>query len=389
MDFNLTDEQRMLQETVSRLVGSEYDIETRHKHAASPQGFSRDVWGKFAELGLLGVPFGEEAGGFGGGGVELMVVMESFGRGLVMEPYLATVVLGGGLIEALGSAEQQEQYLGRLIEGELLLAFAHGEPDSRYNLSEVATKAGKNGDGYSLSGHKAVVINGDSADVLIVSARVAGDVRSEEGIALFLVDPKAAGVSVRGYPTVDGGHAAEITLDNVQVGADALLGEPGKAFPAIEKVTGRAVAALCAEAVGAMEPAVQLTLDYLKQRKQFGVPIGSFQVLQHRMVEMRIHLEEARSMAIMAANADHAGDADEARRILSAAKVVIGQAGRFIAEQAIQLHGGIGMTWEYSLPHYAKRLVMIDHQLGDADYHLEQVSRLMQVPPAAGEASAG
>ncbi|RFA27255.1 pimeloyl-CoA dehydrogenase small subunit [Alkalilimnicola ehrlichii] len=382
MDFNLTDEQRMLQETVSRLVSSEYDIETRHRYAASEEGFSRDVWSQLADLGLFGVPFSEEAGGFGGGGVELMVVMQEFGRGLVVEPFLSTVVLGGGLIEALGNNGQREEYLGQVIEGSLLLAFAHGEPDSRYNLQQVETRAEKNGGGYRLNGRKAVVFNGDSADKLLVSARTSGAARDAEGISVFLVDRTAPGVTVRAYPNIDGTHAAEVYLDNVDVGADALLGEEGNAFPAIAKVARRGIAALCAEAVGAMEQAVEQTLEYLKQRKQFGVPIGIFQALQHQMVDMRIALEEARSMAIMAANADQAESPEEAERIVHAAKVIIGQAGRKVAESAIQLHGGIGMTWELPLPHFAKRLVMIDHVLGDTDYHLERFSELMETPAA-------
>ncbi len=380
MDFNLNDEQRMLQETVTRLVSTEYDIETRHKYSDSPEGFSREVWGKFAEMGLLGVPFGEDFGGFGGGGVELMVIMEAFGRGLVVEPYLATVVLGGTLIDKAGTEEQRQQYLPRIVEGDLLLAFAHGEPNSRYTLSQVETRAEKSGNGYKLNGHKSVVFNGDSADLLIVSARVAGGANDEDGIGLFLVDPKSAGVRVRGYKTVDGGRAAEVYLDNVEVGADAVLGEAGKAFPAIQEAAGRGITALCAEAVGIMDVQCNMTLDYIKQRKQFGVPIGSFQVLQHRMVDLYMRLEEARSMAILAACNDQLEDPQERQRVLSAAKLLIGQYGRFIAEQSIQMHGGIGMTWEYAGSHYAKRLVMIDHVLGDVDYHLQRYADLMLGP---------
>lgn len=371
MDFNLTDEQRMLQDTVARLIREQYDFESRMKLLDTPEGYSKDIWAQFADLGLLGIPFSEESGGFGGGGVELMLVMQEFGRGLVVEPYLSTVVLAGGLVEALGTAAQKEAVLEPVIGGERIMAFAHGEPESRYELSAVATRAEKAGGGYKLTGHKAVVLHGDSADQLVVSARVSGNDTDTDGIALFLVDADAKGVSRRGYQTADGLRAAEIRLDGVEVGADAVLGEPGKAYDAIEQVVGRAIAALCAEAVGAMDASCKLTLEYLNQRKQFGVPIGKFQALQHRMVDMSIELEQARSMAILAASR-----LDEERTLreqtLSAAKARIGQAGRFVAEQSIQLHGGIGMTWEYAGAHYAKRLVMIDHVLGDTDHHVER-----------------
>lgn len=376
MDFTLTDEQRMLQDTVSRLVRDEYDFEKRLKRAEAPEGFSREMWQQYAEMGLLGIPFAEEQGGFGGGGVELMLIMQEFGRGLVVEPYLASVVLGGGLIEAAGSEAQREELLPGLIEGESLFAFALGEPESRYNLSEVRTRAERNGEGYRLSGRKAVVLHGDSADRLIVCARTDGEETDHDGLSLLLVDPSSRGVEVRGYPTIDGLHAAEVELQDVEVGAEALLGEAGKAWPAIEEATGRAVVALCAEAVGAMEAACELTLEYLKQRKQFGVPIGKFQALQHQMVDMRVELEQARSITILAASRLETPGV-ERERTLSAAKWLIGRAGRRIAEQSIQLHGGIGMTWEYALPHYAKRLIMIDHQLGDVDHHLERFAGLM------------
>jgi alkylation response protein AidB-like acyl-CoA dehydrogenase len=376
MDFRLTDEQRMLQDTVARLMREQYAFETRQKLTESEDGFSREIWAQYAELGLLAIGLSEEAGGFGGA-IELMLVAQELGRGLALEPFLATVVLGGSLIDAAGSAAQKEDLLGRLVGGELLLAFAHGEPQSRYSLTEVQTRAERSGDGWQLSGHKAVVLHGDTADLLIVSARVGGDIRDRDGIGLFLVDPKADGVRVRGYQTIDGLRAAEVFLDGVQVGSDAGLGEPGKAYPAIEYAVGRGVVALCAEAVGAMEVTNEFTLDYLKTRKQFGVPIGKFQVLQHRMVDMQIALEQSRSMAILVASRLEAEEA-ERERAVSAAKHYIGKAGRFISEQAIQLHGGIGMTWEYAMAHYAKRLVMIDHQLGDTEFHLERFAALMQ-----------
>lgn len=378
MDFRLTDEQRMLQDTVARLMRDQYSFETRLKLIDTEPGYSREMWAHYAELGLLGIGLSEESGGFGGP-IELMLVAQELGRGLALEPFLATVVLGGGLIDRTGSAEQKEDLLGRMVSGELLLAFAHGEPQSRYSLSEVQTRAERSGDGWKLSGHKAVVLHGDSADLLIVSARVSGDIRDRDGIGLFLVDPKAAGVQIRGYQTIDGLRAAEISLDGLQVDGDAVLGEPGQAYAAIEATFAHGVVALCAEAVGAMEVTNDFTLEYLKTRKQFGVPIGKFQVLQHRMVDMQIELEQSRSMAILVASRMDA-PTEERERAVSAAKCYIGKAGRFISEEAIQLHGGIGMTWEYAMAHYAKRLVMLDHQLGDTDFHLERFAGLMQDP---------
>ena len=377
MDFSLTDEQRMLQDTAARMIREQYGFEARQKRLESEQGYSPEMWQQYGELGLLGVPFAMENGGFGGGGAELMLVAQEFGKGLVLEPYLATVVLAGGLIEAAGNDRQKERYLAPLIGGELLASFAHGEPQSRYEIHRVETRAEQEGQEYRINGRKAVVLHGDSADLLVVSARVSGEVGDRDGIALFLVDADAAGVERRGYPTIDGLRAAEVVLDNVKVPAAACLGEPGKAADHIDKAMAQGIVALCAEAVGAMEMACDLTLDYLKQRTQFGVPIGKFQALQHRMVDMRIELEQARSMAILAASKLDA-EAAEREPVMSAAKALIGRAGRQIAEEAIQLHGGIGMSWEYSLPHYCKRLVMIDHQLGDLDYHLERFGGMME-----------
>lgn len=376
MDFSLTDEQRMLQDTAARMIREQYGFEARQKWLETELGYSPEMWKQYGELGLLGVPFGMENGGFGGSGVELMLVTQEFGKGLVLEPWLATVVLAGGLIEAAGDDHQKERYLAPIISGELVASFAHGEPRSRYDASWVETRAEKEGQGYRLNGRKAVIPHGDSAGLLVVSARVSGEVGDRDGIALFLVEADAPGIKRRGYPTIDGLRAAEVELDGVQVPAAACLGEPGKAADPIEGAMARGIVALCAEAVGAMEMACDLTLDYLKQRTQFGVPIGRFQALQHRMVDMRIELEQARSMAILAASKLDAG-AVEREPVMSAAKALIGRAGRHIAEEAIQLHGGIGMSWEYSLPHYCKRLVMIDHQLGDLDYHLERFGEMM------------
>jgi pimeloyl-CoA dehydrogenase small subunit len=376
MDFDFTDEQRLLDETVRRLVKDEYDIPKRKRYIAMPEGFSRKLWGRFAELGLLGLPVAEAEGGFGGTAVETMIVMESFGRGLVVEPFLASVVLGGGLVALAGSAAQKQAVLPQVAAGKLLLAFAHGERQSRYTLSDVETTATKDGSGHVLRGQKGVVLHGDSAGTLIVSARTSGSSRERNGISLFLVDAKAKGVAVRGYPTVDGLRAAEITLEAVHVDGDAALGPPGGAYPVIEHAVDRAIAALCAEAVGIMETLNAATLDYLKVRKQFGVPIGSFQVLQHRMADMVLEHEQAKSMAVMAALSADVTDARERRRVISAAKVQIGKSGRFVGQQSIQLHGGIGMTDEYVAGHYFKRLTMIDQCFGDVDYHLDRFAEV-------------
>lgn len=378
MDFRLNEEQQMLQDTVARLVRGEYSFEKRLEFSETEAGFSEDFWNQLSELGLTAVPFSEELGGFGGGGVEVQSVMTELGRGLCLEPYLQSVIFAGGLIGQAGNDSQKEQWLAGIASGELKAAVALQEPQSFYNLNDVETRAEKSGDGYVLNGRKAVVIGGHCADLILVSARTAGDSRDASGISLFALSPDTAGVERRAYPTIDGSKGCDITLNNVQVGADARLGAEGEAAEVIDYQSGRAIAALCAEAVGVMEVANELTLDYLKQRKQFGVPIGKFQVLQHRMVDMMSELEQARSMAILAASVADQDQSDERRRILAAAKNVIGRSGQFISENGIQSHGGIGMTWEYNFAHYAKRLIMINHQLGDDDFHLEQYAALLQ-----------
>ncbi|MBW7471985.1 acyl-CoA dehydrogenase family protein [Marinobacter sp. F4218] len=378
MDFRLNEEQQMLQDTVARLVRGEYSFEKRLEFSETDAGFSEAFWTQLSELGLTAVPFAEELGGFGGGGVEVQSVMTELGRGLCLEPYMQSVILGGGLIDHAGNDSQKERWLTGIASGELKAAVALQEPQSFYNLKDVATRAEKSGDGYVLNGRKAVVIGGHCADLILVSARTSGDSRDTDGISLFALSPELAGVERRTYPTIDGSKGCDITLNNVEVGADALLGGEGGAGEIIEYQSGRAIAAVCAEAVGVMEMANELTLDYLKQRKQFGVPIGKFQVLQHRMVDMMSELEQARSMAILAASVADAEQSDERRRILAAAKNVIGRSGQFISENGIQSHGGIGMTWEYNFAHYAKRLIMINHQLGDDDFHLERYAGLLQ-----------
>ncbi len=372
MDFDYSEEQRLLDETVRRLVKDEYEFAARKKYMTEPNGFSAALWSKYAELGLLGLPFAEEYGGFGGGGIETMIVMEALGRGLALEPYLATVVLGGGLVALAGNDGQKSAILPEIAAGNLKLALAHGERHSRYDLANVEATATPQGGGFVLNGHKTIVLQGGAAHKFIVSARTAGGTTDKNGISLFLVDRDAEGVTVRDFPTVDGLRAADVTLANVSVGADAVLGPRDGALPLIVRAVDRAVAALCAEAVGIMETLNAMTLDYIKTRKQFGVPIGSFQVLQHRMVDMTIAAEQAKSMEILAAMSIDSQDQRERERAVSAAKVQIGLSGRFVGQQAIQLHGGIGMTDEYAAGHYFKRLSSIEHTFGDTDYHLDR-----------------
>jgi len=376
MDFELSEEQRLLKESVERLLADRYEFETRKRYMAEPDGWSREVWRQYAELGLLGLPFDEKFGGFGGGPVETMIVMEAFGKVLALEPFFATVVLGGGFIRLGGSEAQKKELLPKIADGSLLLAFAQTERQSRFDLFDVATAAKRDGNGFVIDGSKSVVLHGDVADKLIVSARVSGERRDKQGIGLFLVDAKANGVSRRGYPTVDGLHAAEISFSNVRVGADAVIGEAGDGLPLIERVVDASIAALAAEAIGNMVSMHELTVEYLKTRKQFGVPIGSFQVLQHRAVDMFVALEQARSMAYFATMMAEEPNAAERRKAIAAAKVQIGRSVKLVGQQAIQLHGGIGMTMEYKVGHYFKRATMIDTLFGDADYHLAELARL-------------
>jgi pimeloyl-CoA dehydrogenase small subunit len=374
MDFDLTDEQRLLKESVDRLVADRYDFESRRRYREEPDGFSRPLWGQYAELGILGLPFAEEHGGFGGGAVETMIVMEAFGRALALEPYLATVILGGGFLRHGGSEAQKSELIPPIAAGELTLAFAHTERQSRYDLFDVATAAKRDGAGFVLEGDKGVVIHGDSAQKLVVTARTAGGRRDRDGIGVFLVDANAPGLSRRGYPTQNGQRAAEISLASVRLGPEAVIGDPEDGLPLVERVVDEAIAALCAEAVGCMGEMHRLTIEYLKTRKQFGVPIGSFQALQHRGADMFVALEQARSMAMFATMMAQEDDASERRKAVAAAKVQIGRSGKFIGQQAIQLHGGVGMTMEFAVGHYFKRATMIDTMFGDADHHLAQVA---------------
>lgn len=373
MDFDLSEEQRLLKDSVDGLLADSYDFEQRKKYAQEKGGWSKAIWGKLAEQGLLGLPFPEADGGFGGGPVETMIVMEALGRALVLEPYLATVVLGGGFLRHGGSAAQKEKYLPAIIDGSKTLAFAQLEKDSRYDLADVSTTAKKKGNGWVIDGEKFVVLNGASADTLIVTARTKGNQTDRTGIGLFLVPADAKGVGIKGYPTQDAQHAADITFSGVEVGADAAIGDPENALPLIERVVDEARIAMCAEAVGAMDESLKTTVEYLKTRKQFGVTIGTFQTLQHRAADMFVFLEQARSMTLLAAMATDFDDKERSKTV-AAAKVQIGKSLKFVGQQAIQLHGGIGMTMEAKIGHYFKRLTMIESTFGDTDYHLRRVS---------------
>jgi alkylation response protein AidB-like acyl-CoA dehydrogenase len=366
MDFALSDDRRMLAETLGRFLKDNYPLDKRHEFARSQAGFSADMWSRFAELGVIGALFDESAGGFGGEGDDLMVVFEALGRALVVEPFLPTL-LAGSLIADLGSPDQKA-LLESVVSGETLVALAHGEPQSRYELEHVAAHAVEGENGFAVTGHKSVVLGGGSADKLVVSARTAGASGDEHGISLFIVDAKGHGVTIRAYSTVDGYPAAEISFDAAK---GELLGQAGAAFPAIEKAQARAIVAVCSECLGAMEKAKDLTVEYMHTRKQFGVIIGKFQALQHRMADVLIEIEQLRSSIVNAAR--HLNSERRLReRMASAAKNLAGRAGRQTAEEAIQIHGGMGMTWEYPVGHYAKRIVMIDHLFGDTDHHLER-----------------
>ena len=374
MDFSFTEEQQLLRDSVARYIEREYTFEKRRAIQRSAEGFSREVWSQFAEMGLLGLTSPERFGGYGGGAVDTFVVMQAIGNGLVLEPYLASAVLGAGLVTRAGTAAQKESLLPAAARGELLLTLAHAEIGSRYELAAVSTTARRQGAGFVLSGFKTVVPWGAQADALIVSARTAGSPRDARGVSLFVLDRGMKGVSARDYRTIDGQRAAEVRLDNVAVGEDAVLGAMDDALPALESITDIGAAALCAEGVGVMETLNAQTLDYIKTRQQFGQPIGRFQVLQHRAVDMFIHLEQSKSIAMLAAVRADAADPAERRRAVSAAKAHVGRSGRRVSQIAIQLHGGMGVTDELPASHYAKRLTMIDFHLGDTDFHLERIA---------------
>ena len=370
MNFEHTEERRMLADSLNRFIAEQYTFDVRDRIAASPDGMSTPFWEKFAALGVPGALVRETDGGFGGAGFDIAVVFEALGRGLVIEPLLGSAVLAAEAIAHAGN-DAQRAHLDGIVDGSVIAAFAHDEPGSHYEMARVTTTARRSGDGWIIDGAKSAVAQGEAAGVFVISARTDGAVDDEAGISLFLVPRDATGLTVTGTASIDGGRVAALAFDSVELGAGALLGDAGQGYPTLERAIGRGVLALCAESLGAMEAAKAATLDYLRTRKQFGMAIGSFQALQHRMADLLLEVEQARSSVI---NAAAALDADRRTRekALSAAKMSIGRIGTLVAEECIQLHGGIGMTWELPLAHYAKRLVMIDHQLGDEDHHLQR-----------------
>jgi pimeloyl-CoA dehydrogenase small subunit len=374
MDFDLSEEQRLLKDSVDGLLTDAYDFEQRKKYMKEKGGWSKAIWGKLAEQGLLGLPFSEADGGFGAGAVETMIVMEALGKAMMLEPYLATVVIAGGFLRHGASEAQKAAHIPSIIDGSKTFAFAQLEKNSRYDLNDVATTAKKKGDGWIIDGEKFVVINGENADTLIVTARTTGSQRERSGVGVFLVPGNAKGVVRKGYPTQDGLHAADISFTGVEVDGSAAIGDPGNALPLIERVVDEARTAICAEAVGAMDESLKTTVEYLKTRKQFGVPIGSFQTLQHRAADMFVAVEQARSMSMFATMATDFDDARQRATAVAAAKVQIGKSMKFVGQQAIQLHGGIGMTMEAKIGHYFKRLTMIENTFGDTEYHLRRVT---------------
>jgi alkylation response protein AidB-like acyl-CoA dehydrogenase len=372
MDFNFTEEQQLLADTVRRFVREHYSFEARREILKSQDGWSRDLWQQLAGLGLTALNVPEEHGGLGAGPVDTMLVMNALGEGLVLEPYLSAAVITPALLGRIDDAKAAEDLLPAIASGERIVIVAHQEPKTRGELEHVATRAERSGDAYVLDGHKSVVMHGGAADELLVSARTSGKTGDRDGISLFRVAPGTSGLKLRAYRTIDEQQAADVELTKVKVPATALVGAEGRAFAAIEAAHDLGLSAICAEAVGIMKAMNTATLEYTKSRKQFGQPIAKFQVLQHRMADMFLNAEQATSMSYLAAIKCVDPDAGERRRALSAAKVTIGQAGRFVGQQAIQLHGGMGMTDELIVSHYFKRLTAIDLTFGDTDFHIQQ-----------------
>jgi pimeloyl-CoA dehydrogenase small subunit len=374
MDFQPSDDQRLLVESVTRMLSDTYSFAQRKGYQAMPEGYSPAVWAQFAEQGLLGLPFAEEYGGFGGTAQEVMLVMQAFGRVLVLEPFLPTVVLCGTALNVAGSSDQKSVLIPAIAEGSLKMAFAHGERQARYDLTDVITTARRSGDGWVLDGSKTVVSHGEAADKIIVSARTGGERYDADGITLFIVDANAAGVARRGYVSRDDTRAADISLSNVSVSPADVLGEVGKGLAVIQRVQEAGIAATAGETVGAMEAMNEMTLEYSKTRVQFGQPIGSYQVVQHRMADMFMAQEQGRSMAILATMSVDNPDEGARTRDFALAKVGIGQAGRYVSQSAVQMHGGIGMTEEYAVGHYFRRCMVIERLFGDPAYWLNKLA---------------
>ena len=375
MDFTFNEEQSLIQDQVDQFVQKEYDWETRQALSNSDLGFGEDNWKKFADLGWLGICVSEDSGGFGGSSIESMLIMEAFGKGLVVEPFLETVIMSGGLIDDHGSDEQKSSVLEPAISGEMHLALAYAEPQSRFNLSDVVTEAKSDGDSFILNGYKSVVMNGPSADKIIISARTSGAQLDESGISLFIVDANSDGLNKTNYKTVDGRRASDLTLENVSVSKSSLIGDQDKGFAILDSAIDKAILAISAEAVGAMEVLYKTTVEYTKTREQFGTAIGKFQVLQHRMVDMFMEYEQCKSLLYMA-TMKHEEGAEDAKKAISGLKYQVGKAGKFIGQQAVQLHGGMGVTDELNVGHYFKRLTTIGTIFGNTDYHLKKYTSL-------------
>ena len=377
MHFELTEEQTLLENMVTAFVRDDYNWETREKIVKTEEGWKPENWSKFAELGLLSVPFSEDHGGLGGTAVDSMVVMEQFGKGLVVEPFMPSILLSGNLISKLANESQANEIIPKIIEGESRYVFAYVEPQSRFDLSDVKTSATKDGDEYTLNGFKSVVFGASMATHIIIAARTSGDQRSEDGITLFLADIKSNGITLQTYPTIDEYRASEVVIENLKISSDMVLGEVDKAYPVVEEVIDLATIAACSEAVGVLQILKDSTIDYCKQRKQFGQPISKNQAIQHKLVDMMIEYEQAKSILYAAVTAD-LSNADERKKAVSGAKARIGQSIKFVGESAIQLHGGMGMVDEYMISHYFKRATMLGVLFGNVDFHMKRFVGLTQ-----------
>ena len=373
MDFSLNEVQMMLADSIEKFIANDYDFETRQKYSGSDLGYSEDVWKTFAELGWTAFPFSEDDGGFDGGPVDLMVVMERLGRGLIVEPYLANIILAGGVLKRAANDAQKAEWLSPMIGGELQATLAFVEPQARYDINNVATTAVRDGDSWLINGNKGYVLNGGNADLIIVPARTSGEQNDTSGISLFGVAANTAGVSIRDYETIDGQRAAEIALTDVSLTSDKVIGEVDAGFDALQAAIGDATLAVCAEAVGIMSVLTEKTIEYAKSRVQFGVPISSFQALQHRMVEMYTACEQSRSLLMWTAMA-LADGTDDSEKAVHSLKYQIGIAGTLVGEEAVQIHGGMGVTWELDVAHFFKRLTAINLMFGNADWHLDRLS---------------
>ena len=375
MNFELSEEQKMIQQSVERFVQENYDLTNRVKISSEDLGYSKEYWGSMADLGWLGLAFDEEDGGFGGNQIDTLVLMEQFGKGLVLEPFLANIVLGGGIIKRAASPAIKESIIPSLMEGKLQITLAYAEEQSRFDIEDVATAAREEDGGFVINGKKSMVLNAESADKIIVVTRTSGSQVDENGISLFIVDASSEGVERQNFPTVDGLRASEITFEDVKVSSEALVGEKDKGFKILQAVVNDAILALSAEAVGAMEVLYKDTVEYTQQREQFDHALSDFQVLQHRMVDMFMEYEQCKSL-LFRATLETVEDPDLAQRTVHALKHLIGKSGIFVGESAVQLHGGMGVTEELRIGHFFKRLLVIDSQFGNADFHLDKFTNL-------------